>query len=371
MTDPEKRATGHRSLLKHLDERGLLDDPWRRVWDAVPRDLFIPPRIWRQRSTRCEPVRTDAAWWELVHSDEPVVIQVDDGQEDGPGVATSSNSMPSMVARMLGLLQVEDGHRVLEIGTASGFVAALLSERLGEERVFSVELDPGLVERGRHNLAAAGYAPTVVQADGEKGWPAAAPYDRIIATCALRRVPFALVGQLRPGGVLVAPLVREFGSGALVQLTVQPDGTAVGPFRGGASYMPMRSHRAQAGAPIDESTGRCTSTGLDPAHAVTLPFTLYAGARIPGLSMVSHREDDGVRVWLDDGQGSGATLGSGEPVWLYGPRDLWTEVERVHAEFRDLGSPGTEEFGLTVTPDGQGVWLHTPATVVEPLRLHP
>ncbi|MGP3922995.1 methyltransferase domain-containing protein [Streptomyces sp. 8N616] len=299
MTDPELRVSGHRSLVNALEERGLLADPWRRVWDAVPRDLFIPSQIWRQRPTRCEPVTTDAEWWDLVYSDEPVVIQVDDGQEDGPGIATSSNSMPSMVARMLGLLEVEDGHRVLEIGTASGFVAALLSERLGEERVFSVELDPVLAERGKQNLAAAGYAPTVVHADGERGWPQAAPYDRLIATCALRHVPFGLVRQVRPGGVLVAPLAREFGSGALVQLTVQADGTAFGPFRGGASYMPMRSHRPAAGAPVDESTGRCRSTDVNPGRIATLPFALYAGARMPGLSMVSQREEDGpVSGWM-------------------------------------------------------------------------
>ncbi|MFG2196372.1 methyltransferase domain-containing protein [Streptomyces sp. NPDC048639] len=369
MTDPEKRATGHRSLVKNLDERGLLDDPWRRVWDAVPRDLFIPPQIWRQRPTRCEPVKTDAAWWELVYSDEPVVIRVDDGQEDGPGIATSSNSMPSMVARMLGLLAVGDGQRVLEIGTASGFVAALLSERLGEGQVFSVELDPALAETGRKNLAAAGYAPAVVQADGEQGWPEGAPYDWVIATCALRHVPSALIEQLRPGGILVAPLIREFGSGALVELTVQSDGAAVGPFRGGASYMPMRSHRAQAGAPIDEATGRCRSTELDPGRIAALPFTLYAGARMPGVSMVRQREDIGVRVWLDDGQGSGATIGSGEPVWLYGPRDLWADVERSLKEYVDIGAPDVKEFGLTVGPDGHSVWLSTPERVIQPCNV--
>ncbi|WP_274567660.1 methyltransferase domain-containing protein [Streptomyces spiramyceticus] len=117
------------------------------------------PTIWRQRPERCEPVSPDAEWRQLVHSDE------------------------------------------LEIGTATGYVAALLSERLGEELVFSVEIDPPLAHQARQNLATLGYAPTVVVADGEHGWVEAAPYDRLISTCALRRVPYELVRQVKPGGI--------------------------------------------------------------------------------------------------------------------------------------------------------------------------
>ncbi|NEE62047.1 methyltransferase, partial [Streptomyces sp. SID8455] len=65
-----------------------------------------------------------------------------DGAEGGPGIATSSNSMPSMVARMLELLEVQDSQQVLEIGTGTGYVSALLCERLGDDLVHSVELDP-------------------------------------------------------------------------------------------------------------------------------------------------------------------------------------------------------------------------------------
>ncbi len=92
---------GYAGLVQSLVDRGLLDDRWRRVFTAVPRDQFIPEHVWRQGSETCEPVTSNSAWLALVNSDEPVVVQVDDGTEDGPGIATSSNSQPSMVAKML------------------------------------------------------------------------------------------------------------------------------------------------------------------------------------------------------------------------------------------------------------------------------
>ncbi|CAM5407901.1 Protein-L-isoaspartate O-methyltransferase [Streptomyces griseus] len=110
------------ALVQELADGGLLTARWRQVFDAVPRSGFVPADVWRQLPDRCEPVVGTDAWLALVNSDEPVVTQLDDGAEDGPGIATSSNSMPSMVARMLGLLDIEDGQHVVEIGTGTGYV---------------------------------------------------------------------------------------------------------------------------------------------------------------------------------------------------------------------------------------------------------
>ncbi|MEJ8632545.1 methyltransferase domain-containing protein [Streptomyces sp. MS2.AVA.5] len=302
-----------------------------------------------------------------MHSDEPVVIQVDDGAEDGPGIATSSNSQPSMVAKMLGLLQVEDGHRVLEIGTASGYVAALLAERLGEDNVYSVEIDPALADLAARNLHAAGYMPQLRCGEGEEGWPDVAPLDRLIATCALRHIPPTFVGQVRTGGVIVAPIARDFWSGALVQLTVHGDGTASGRFRGGASYMPMRSHRPEAGAPVDSSTARSRRAGSGPAGMLTLGFALYAGARLPGVSLWHSEKSGRVQVWATRQDGSAATAATGEDVWQYGAANLWDEIEHVFLEYAALGSPVAEEFGITADEDGPHVWLREPHTRVLPV----
>ncbi|MFV0130087.1 methyltransferase domain-containing protein [Streptomyces sp. HMX112] len=356
---------GHAALVENLHERGLLEESWRAVWHAVPREPFIPRQAWRQGPAGCEPLTTEADRLALIHADEPVVIQLDDGEPDGPGVATSSNSQPSMVARMLRLLLVESGQRVLEIGTASGYVATLLSRRLGDSAVYSVEIDPGLAHHAAGALRAAGYRPNLACADGEWGWPDQAPFDRILATCALRTVPHQVVRQLTPGGILVAPMARDFWSGAVVQLTAGGQGQAAGRFQGGASYLPMRSHRPADPLPVDQSSCRATPASVDPRALLSLGFALYAGTRLPEVRMWHADKDGGAQVWMQDQDGCAATAVTGEGAHQYGARGLWQEVERIHQEYIELGSPDVRDFGLTVTARGQRTWLHHPERVIE------
>ncbi|WP_354400968.1 methyltransferase domain-containing protein [Streptomyces sp. PvR018] len=354
-------------LVQALADRGLLAARWRRVFDAVPRSRFVPACVWRQLADRCVPVVGTDAWLALVNSDEPVVTQLDDGAEGGPGVATSSNSMPSMGARMLGLLDVQDEHRVLEVGTGTGYVAALLCERLGEGLVHSVELDPAVARQAAEALAQAGYRPHLRVGDGEQPWPGLGPVDRLIATCALRHVPYALLRQVRPGGVIVAPLAREFWSGALVQLRIQGDGTAAGPFCGGATYMPMRSHRSPDLHDV-RGQGRARAAGLDPARLLDLGFAVYAGARLPGVRLIHQNTPEGAQVWATREDGAAATAATGEEVWQYGPGLLWEEIEQAWWEYESVGRPDAEQFGLTVTDRGQQVWLRDPHEVIRPAR---
>ncbi|WP_107116398.1 methyltransferase domain-containing protein [Streptomyces sp. NRRL F-4489] len=381
MTHP---LQGHTALVQLLDERGLLSPAWRAVWERTPREPYLPDRVWRQDTDRCRPVTEPTERASLVYADEPVVIQVDDGAEDGPGVATSSNSQPSMVARMLHLLDVRDGQQVLEIGTATGYVAALLSARIGDQHVTSVEIDPSLSARAEANLAAAGYRPRLVIADGETGWPSGAPYHRILATCALRHIPPALIKQLHPGGVLVAPRIGDIWCGSLVRLVAAGDGTASGRFAGPATYMPMRSHRAPNAAAPDTSRPRSRRTTVPPRAMLTPGFALYASARLPGVTLIEGRHDASLRVWVSDGEGSGAIADADATVTAFGDRDLWEELETAWREWSgDLQRPAAEHFGLTASAnidgngngngngngDGNGeyVWLHDPRRPVRPL----
>jgi protein-L-isoaspartate O-methyltransferase len=125
--------------------------------------------------------------------------------------------------RMLEVLDVHSGHRVLEIGTGTGYNAALLSHRLGDRQVFSVDIDADLVELASRRLACADYHPTLVAVNGEQGLPDHAPYDRIIATCSVSAVPWAWAQQTRTGGLILVDVKTGPNAGNLVALRRLPD----------------------------------------------------------------------------------------------------------------------------------------------------
>jgi protein-L-isoaspartate(D-aspartate) O-methyltransferase len=132
-------------------------------------------------------------------------------------------SQPYVVALMTDLLDLAAGHRVLEIGTGSGYQTAVLAE-LGAE-VFGLEIVPELARRAADRLAAMGYGRLHLrQGDGNAGWPEAAPFDRILAAAAAYAIPPALIDQLAPGGRMVIPV----GAGPLGQMLTlvekDPDG---------------------------------------------------------------------------------------------------------------------------------------------------
>ncbi len=122
-----------------------------------------------------------------------------------PGAQTIS--APSIVAEMLEAADLKRGMKVLEIGSGSGYNAALIAEIVGEDNVISIERVPELVAFAKMNLEKAGYQNVrVVHGDGSRGYPEEAPYDRIICTAAAPKIPRAWKEQLKPSGVIVAPI---------------------------------------------------------------------------------------------------------------------------------------------------------------------
>ena len=133
-------------------------------------------------------------------------------------------SQPYIVALSTDLIAPQAGQRVLEIGTGSGYQAAMLAEIVAQ--VYSIELVPSLGKEAATRLRALGYANVEVRiGDGYAGWPEQAPFDSILVTAAAPRVPEALLEQLRPGGRLVIPVGASHEAQELLLIEKRPDGS--------------------------------------------------------------------------------------------------------------------------------------------------
>ncbi|MBV9314017.1 MAG: protein-L-isoaspartate(D-aspartate) O-methyltransferase, partial [Pseudonocardia sp.] len=151
---------------------------------GVPREWFIPDVIYGHGETDqfgndlypVSKLDQPERWWDLVRADDAVITQVDDGHPSPAGTGyelTSSASTPTLVAEMLVVLDPRPGERVLEIGTGTGWNAALLASALGAGNVTSVEVDPTVATHARSALDRAGFsAVTVITGEGLDGWPA-------------------------------------------------------------------------------------------------------------------------------------------------------------------------------------------------------
>ncbi|CNF11466.1 type 11 methyltransferase [Mycobacterium tuberculosis] len=359
---------------------------WREVMRRVPRSRFTPPVVWVDLGpgpwARVDRDADPAEWDRVVALDQPLITQFEDGAAEGEGLATSSLSMPTVVVEGLDQLDPYDHHRVLEVGTGSGWTAALLSERVGGTNVTTVEVDPALGMRAAERLKAFGCEARVVVGDGAEGWPPGAPFDRVHVTCAAPTIPYAWIRQTRPGGVIVVPYSPGFGFGALLRLDVLPDGTATGRFAGSADYMMLRSRRPAGGQAHEwvqaaRRDVRTSRTCIDPRALRYEPVSVdvVVAALVPGVvSRYYEGEDGSATLWVldrEDHRGSWASVdyepGCAEfEVEQAGTRSLCDEVEAAYAQWLAWGRPGISRFGVTVTTETQVVWLDGPGNVIGP-----
>jgi len=355
------------ALADELTAAGKLRSPeWQAAVRAVPRHELVPVHYTMDPHT--------GAWTAAETADDLARVYSNTALYVLPG-GLSSTSMPSLMTRMLETLDVQDGHRVLEIGAGSGYNTALLSHRLGGDHVFAVDLEANLIELARKRLAALGYHPTLKATDGINGLPEHAPFDRIISTCSVSAVPWAWVQQTRDGGLILADVKIGRHAGNLVLL--RRDGQKVegrfDPVYG--SFMSIRNQGQTyqprpAGSRHRESAHQRTTTlsltrpWEHPAfwffaHTALPPGTSYSlrgehPGQPPG-NTVLHSPDGSwceVRADPDDG--------GIRRVWEAGPHPLWRVIEDSHAAWVRLGHPEWERFGLTATPGHQRIWLDTP-----------
>jgi len=192
---PRDAKVERMDFLLSLRRRGISDANVLRAMDTVPRQDFVLPEF-----------------ADIAYADQAMPIAC--GQ---------TISQPYVVAYMTEQLELKREHRVLEVGTGSGYQAAVLSQLAGE--VYSIERYRTLADRARATLRRLGYDNvTVVVGDGLNGLPAHAPYDRIIVTAAAEAIPEKLTEQLAVGGIMVLPLGARDGAQHIVKLTMTEHG---------------------------------------------------------------------------------------------------------------------------------------------------
>ena len=189
-------AASRRTMVdEQLRSRGILDERVLAAMERVPRERFVPPHLVAR-----------------AYDDGP--LPIGEGQ---------TISQPYIVAYMAEALRLAPQHRVLEIGTGSGYHAAVLGQLARE--VYTVEIVPPLARAATALLKELGYANIRVrEGDGYAGWPEAAPFDRILVTAAPEQVPQPLIDQLAAGGRMVIPVGRQGQTQWMTILEKRPDG---------------------------------------------------------------------------------------------------------------------------------------------------
>ncbi|WP_018347988.1 methyltransferase domain-containing protein [Longispora albida] len=339
---------------------GMVSPEWREAFRAVPRAAFLT-RFFRPVAGGYAAIAAgDPGFASMVYRDSVLPTEIDDddslwdyAREHGPvdGVPTSSSSQPSLMGMMLDALGARPGHRVLEIGTGTGWNAALLCHRLGSAAVTTIDIDAALVARAREALAALGFTPAVDVADGANGYPPNAPYDRILATCAVATIPHAWVTQATVGGRILASIYGHLGAGTMPLLEVTAPGVAEGHVLATGSYfMPLRAQRLPDLLPRSSSPGvtRPTQVYLDSAA----PWSALAELRLPGVAATNSGYDQ----WLLHSDGSWAHS-DGDRVTQGGPRRLWDILESAHADWSAHGRPPRTAIHIRVDQTGQHTWL--------------
>ncbi|MFE7132765.1 methyltransferase domain-containing protein [Streptomyces sp. NPDC057638] len=363
-------ADARERLVDALTAGGALaaGSAWRGAFASVPREVFAPRFTLSGLNGGREYAPGDRGYAAAVYTDTTLITR-----RDATGAAVSSSSEPSLMARMLEAFTVREAARVLEIGTGTGYNTALLCHRLGADRVTSIDVEPELTALARTRLAGAGFTPLVVTGDGTGGHAEGAPYDGILATCGVQRIPSAWPGQVRPGGIIVT----NIGNG-IARLTVDGDGGAEGGFLPeDAAFMlarPAPDYLAPAAAQFTGLIARGTGT----RRVMELPLPAAEPTRdLPGIIRATAHE-----VWMvqhdvlslsltsvfaseagemfhglvhpPTGSWARITPQEGRRVLVEheGPRDLWAERLALVAQWIDAGRPGPGAYTLTVTGTG-------------------
>ncbi|SFC55682.1 methyltransferase domain-containing protein [Streptomyces aidingensis] len=372
MTNPEAWTDAATALADKVTANAT---EWRDAVSATPRHVLVP-RWWERIPN------SPAEAWEMVapdfaskahlsaaYSDATLVTRVgpthaDEAQPDEKptGSPTSSSTLPGLIVSMLHRLDARPGHKVLDVGTGSGYSAALMGRRLGDENVTSVDVDSYLVQAARARLAEFGRNPRMEAIDATGELPESG-YDRIMATVSVRPVPKTWLRALRPGGRLVTTIAHtallitaDMGDDGIARGSVQPDPATFMETRQEADY-PPKLNEVFATAREDEGDEVRAADGPIPDLWQEWPLRWLFELDTPGIETRAAVYPDGKRcVWLLSADGSWSRSeqpesGSGT-VHQGGARRLWDDLERVRRKWEEGNRFSLHSMTAELSADG-------------------
>lgn len=366
-------------MIDELSDAGLLHDPrWHDAFTNVPRHAFVPRFLRDSTAISCSDPATADQWRESVYTDTTLITQTAPAPQYEGELPTSSSTLPSLMLRMLNLLNIEDDSSVLEIGTATGYNTAVLCHVVGDHHVTTVELHPELSAAAQSRLAARSMVPSVVRGDGRQGYALNAPYDRIISTCAADSIPAEWIRQLAEGGRIVTDLRTEMASSIAVLDKTAPD-RVEGRLSGDiGNFMWLRP---DPGSPMlnptapqlvvhrDDEENHTATTAIDPRVLSESGLRMTLGILEPTLRIPLWLTEEGFAeepdcfLYAGDGSWSETTANDngGYTVTQGGPRRVWDSIEQAAELWRGIGEPGRGRYGVTVKTDGtHAYWVDEP-----------
>jgi protein-L-isoaspartate(D-aspartate) O-methyltransferase len=363
------------ALVDTLKSEGKLSSPLvEAAFRQVPRHPFIDhfyrlektDRKMQWQKVQPSTVQNSDTWLNALYANQPIIIAFDEYN-----MPTSSSSSPDAMAFMLEQLQLAPGMRVLEIGTGTGYNAALLAYIVEDpHKVFTVEIDEDLAHRAQCILdQVAGEGITVHAGDGLRAYAIGTPYDRIIATGSYHKVPLDWLDQLQQGGILMMNLRGHLGACAFLKVVKNgPGRVASGTFLAGSDFMELRDAQTPSYKVTDlvaRYLGRptvaqrpFTSSEFDPSDLWNHRLGFLLQLSFPEMYFTSVYVDPMCPCLIDIASDTVLVFRPRERqgewiVEIKGQEQLWNKVTQAYSWWVETGGADLNEYRLEIDTTGK------------------